>query len=123
MSAAIEPVLRLYELEPPVVAPPPPLRSNRRSRGQCAFVSLSPADPVLLVGGVVSLHARLVFSDLSGLDVTEEVVWTTSAPEVAHVEVRPGLGGRLVGLAPGGAKLFASADGKVGWTTVTVLPG
>ena len=62
------------------MAPPPPLRSNRRSRGQGAFVSLSPADPVLIVGGVVSLQARLVFSDLSGLDVTDDAVWTLVGP-------------------------------------------
>ena len=76
-----------------------------------------------MVGGVVSLEARLVFSDLSGLDVTEDAIWTSSAPEVALVEARPGAGGRLVGLAPGAARLFASAGGKVASTTVTVLEG
>jgi hypothetical protein len=100
---------------------PSPLRPNRRLRGQGAFISLSPTDPVLLVGGVVIPQARLVFSDLSGLDVTEDVVWTCSAPAVAQLEPGPGRRSRLVGRAPGVAKLFATAGGTMGWTTVTVL--
>lgn len=124
MSSASEAVVRVFGLEPSAVAPPPsPLRSNRRLRSQAAFVSLSPADPVLLVGGAVSLQARLILSDLSALDVTEDAVWTSSAPDVAVVETSPGQRGRLMGVAPGRAKLFASAGGKVGWTTVTVLEG
>ena len=76
-----------------------------------------------MVGGVVNLKARVVFSDLSGQDVTEEAGWTSSAPDVAFVDASPGQRGRLIGLAPGVAKLFASSNGKVGWTIVTVLEG
>ncbi|HEY6548969.1 MAG TPA: hypothetical protein VI589_13730 [Vicinamibacteria bacterium] len=100
---------------------PPPPRSSDRLRGRVAFVSLSPADPILIVGGTVELKARLVRSDLSGFDVTEDAVWASSAPQVAFVETTPGVRGRLSALAPGIARLFASAGGKVGWTTVTVL--
>ncbi|HVQ30098.1 MAG TPA: hypothetical protein VMV21_10990 [Vicinamibacteria bacterium] len=82
---------------------------------------MSPAEPVLMVGGVVNLQARLVLSDLSGLDVTTDAVWTSSAPDVALVEARPGSGGRLIALAPGAARLSASAGGKVASTVVTVL--
>jgi hypothetical protein len=82
---------------------------------------LIPTDPVLLVGGTVNLQARLVFNDLSGLDVTQDSVWTSSAPDVASVENTPGRCGLLLGLTPGTAKLFARAGTKVGWTTVTVL--
>lgn len=124
MSSAVEAVVRVFGLEPPAVAPPPPpLRSNRRSRSQAAFVSLSPADPVVMTRGVVNLQARLVFSDLSGLDVTEEAAWTSSAPDIAFVDANPGRRGRLIGISAGVARLFASAGGKVGWTTVTVLEG
>ena len=73
--------------------------------------------------GVVNLQARLVFSDLSGLDVTEEAAWTSSAPDIAFVDANPGRRGRLIGISAGVARLFASAGGKVGWTTVTVLKG
>ena len=122
MSSASEGIVRLPGLEPPAVAPPPPpLRSNRGPRSQAAFCSLSPADPALMVGGVVRLQARLVLSDLSGLDVTEDAVWTSAAPDIAFVDTNPGQRGRLIGISPGVAKLIASAGGKVGWTTVTVL--
>ena len=122
MSSASEAIVRISGLQPSAVAPPPPpLRSNRRLRSQAAFVSLSPADPALMVGGVVRLQARLVLRDLSGFDVTEDAVWTSAAPDVAFVGTNPGQRGRLIGISPGVAKLFASAGGKVGSTTVTVL--
>ncbi len=126
MLSSSEAVVRLFGLVPSAVAPPPPpLRANHRPPRPAAFLSLSPADPVLLVGGVVALQARLVLTDLSGLDVTQDAVWTSSAPAVARFETSPGRRqrGHLTALAPGVADLFASAGGKVGWTTVTVLEG
>lgn len=121
MSSGSEAVVRTFGSGSSVVAPPPPhLSSNRR---QSAFLSLSPADPFLIVGGRAALRARLVFADLSGLDVTEEAEWTSSAPAIATFDTRPAARGHLKALAPGVVNLFASAGGKVGWTTVTVLEG
>lgn len=69
----------------------------------------------------MSLQARLVFSDLSGKDVTVDTVWTSSAPEVATVDPAPGQPGRFRAVAPGVARIFASAGGKAASTTLTVL--
>lgn len=122
MPIASEALVRLSLPEPSTGSPSPsPPRPTYHSRGRPVFVALSPSDPVLTVGGMVTLQARLVFSDLSGLDVTEDAVWTSSAPEVASVETNAGRRGRLTASLPGVAMVGASAGGKVGWTTVTVL--
>jgi hypothetical protein len=122
VSSAVEAFVQLSGLGLSAVAPSRrPLGERSLGHpGRAAFVALSPADPVLMVGGVVALQARLVFSDLNVVDVTEAASWTSSAPEVATPTAR-GPCGRFVARAPGTARLFASAGGKVGWTTVTVL--
>lgn len=80
-----------------------------------ASVTLAPASAELVVGGTVQLTATAV-NDQGGI-VQAEVTWTTSDRAVASVS---GVG-RVTGLAPGSTVVTATAGGRSGEATVTVI--
>jgi uncharacterized protein YjdB len=84
-----------------------------------ASVTVSPSSTSLLVGGTVQLSATL--KDAGGNVLTgRSVSWTSDAPGIATVSAA----GLASGVAPGGATITATSEGKSGTAalTVTALP-
>ncbi|MEO0321493.1 MAG: Ig-like domain-containing protein [Myxococcota bacterium] len=79
-------------------------------------LSLEPPLAVLPVAGVAELSAIALRSDGGSEDVSATALWTSDAPDVASV-----VAGRVVGLAPGVARIEASALGFVAQAEVEVL--
>jgi uncharacterized protein YjdB len=82
-----------------------------------ATVTVGPAAPAVRVGGTITLAAEL--RDAAGATIPATVLtWSSSAPAVATVSAT----GVVSALTPGTARIAASAFGRSGTTTVTVLP-
>lgn len=80
-----------------------------------ATVTIAPADPNVVIGGQVQLTATARSGNgqvLSGRAVS----WTTGAPSIATVSGE----GLVTGVSIGTAVVFATIDGVIGTTTVTV---
>jgi trimeric autotransporter adhesin len=82
-----------------------------------ASVSVSPSNPTITLGRAVTLTAQAIASNgqvLAGRTVS----WSSGAPNIATVTS----GGVVGGVGVGSAVIFASIDGVLGHTTVTVVP-
>jgi trimeric autotransporter adhesin len=82
-----------------------------------ASVSVSPSNPTVTLGRSVTLTAQALASNgqvLAGRTVS----WSSSAPNIATVTSS----GVVGGVGVGSAVIFASIDGVLGHTTVTVVP-
>ena len=80
-----------------------------------ARVTITPADPNVTVGATLQMGFSAQAEnaeDLSGRTVS----WSSGAPDVASISPA----GILTALAPGNTVLFATVEGVVGTTTVTV---
>src|SRR5688572_21506298 len=78
-------------------------------------VVVTPASPVLTVGRTVLLAAQALSA--TGQPLTgRNVLWSSSTPAVATVTAA----GLVTGVATGSAVIFASIDGVLGWTDVTI---
>jgi uncharacterized protein YjdB len=80
-------------------------------------VVVTPGSPVITVGKTIQLSAQAVSATgqpLPGRTVT----WTSSAAAVAAVSSS----GLVSAASPGSTVIFASIDGVLGWTDVTVMP-
>ncbi|MBA3673008.1 MAG: Ig-like domain-containing protein, partial [Gemmatimonadaceae bacterium] len=92
----------------PVVTPPVPVVTT---------ISVSPGNPSLEVGGIVSLAADV--RDQNGAAVTgRSVAWSTSNVAIATVTQ----GGSASAVAVGTATITATLDGKSGSASVVVIP-
>jgi hypothetical protein len=78
-------------------------------------VSVTPATDLLTIKSTVTFTATANFSD--GTSQTVQGTWGTDAPTIATVE-----GGRVTGVAPGLATVFADYQGQRGTRTVRVVP-
>ena len=82
-----------------------------------ASVSVSPANPTITLGRTINLTAQALGPNGQALS-GRTVLWSSSAPSIATVSSNGVVGG--VGI--GSAVIFASVDGVLGYTTVTVVP-
>jgi hypothetical protein len=65
-------------------------------------------------------EATAVFTDQSTLDVTRDVLWVSSAPEVATISNAAGSQGKATAAAVGTASITATLQGKIGSATMEV---
>jgi uncharacterized protein YjdB len=80
-----------------------------------ATVAVTPATASFHVGATQQLNVTL--RDAGGGVITgRQLVWTSSAPQVAQVSST----GVVTGLAPGGAVITAASEGRAGQANVTV---
>lgn len=70
-------------------------------------LSLSPSNPTLPLGTTLPLRATASLSDGRAFDVTEQVAWSSSAPQVVFVSTLAGEQGLLTARAPGSAEVRA----------------
>ena len=78
-------------------------------------VSITPADPSVILGQTIQLTARP--KSASGQDLTGRTVsWSSGAPSIAAVSST----GVVTGVSLGSAVVFASVEGVIGLVTVTV---
>ena len=89
------------------------------SKATLQSLAISPAQPSVPKGVTVQLVALATLSDGSIEDVTEAVVWASSAPTIATVSSSGKTAGQASALAVGQTTITASLDGKV--ATVTLL--
>jgi uncharacterized protein YjdB len=80
------------------------------------FMTVTPADPAVMLGLAQSFTATVTFSDSTTQIATPYVQWTTSNPAIAVVT----RGGIAYSTGKGTANIFASLDGISGFTTLTV---
>lgn len=82
-----------------------------------ASVSVSPANPTITLGRTINLTAQALGSNGQAL-TGRTIIWSSSAPGIATVTSN----GIVGGVSVGSAVIFASVDGVLGYTTVTVVP-
>lgn len=82
-----------------------------------ASVSVTPANPTITLGRTINLTAQALAANGQPL-AGRTVVWSSSAPNIATVSST----GVVGGVGVGSAVIFASIDGVLGHTTVTVVP-
>jgi len=78
-------------------------------------LAVAPVNPSLPVNAQRQFTATATFSDGRTADVTSEVSWTSSAPEVATI-----LSAKATGVAPGTTTITAAGSNITGSTTLTV---
>jgi trimeric autotransporter adhesin len=83
-------------------------------------LTLSPANPSLPLGTTLELNATASLSDGRSLDVTEQVSWTSSAPNIVFVSTLASERGTLTARTIGVTEVHASLRGAEAATTVTV---
>jgi uncharacterized protein YjdB len=81
-----------------------------------ASVSVTPGQPVIAVGATITLTAQALGSSNQPL-LGRTVTWSSSTPSVATVTGT----GTVTALNAGSTVIFASIDGVLGWTNVTVV--
>lgn len=81
-------------------------------------LSLQPSLPTVTVDGTTDLVAQGTYTDATTVDLTETVVWSSAAPEVAAVSNAAGQRGRVSGLAAGSATVSASLTPEGGTPVV-----
>ena len=82
-----------------------------------ASVSVTPSNPTITLGRTITLTAQPRAANGQSL-TGRSVVWSSSAPGIASVSST----GVVTGAGIGSAVIFASIDGVLGHTTVTVVP-
>lgn len=85
-------------------------------------LSVTPATPRLAIGVALQLTATGRFSDGSTHDVTAQVTWASSNPNVAQVSNTAGVAGLLTAVSPGQCLGIATYGNSSGSTQVEVTP-
>ena len=86
---------------------------------ELASIAVTPAAPSLAAGTTTQLTATGTYTDATTADLTGQVTWTSSAPQVATVDNATHRG-LVRGATAGTAELTASLGSISGHTTVTV---
>jgi uncharacterized protein YjdB len=86
--------------------------------GGLVAIEISPAQVSASVGITLSFRAFGMFSDGTWLDLTNQVTWSSTAPDVVGVA----MAGLALTRSPGTALIQARSGNIVGNATVTVLP-
>ena len=81
-------------------------------------ISVNPSTGAIPLGGMLQLSAIGTFSDKSAKDISNSVVWASSAPTVAAVTPS----GQVNGEAQGGATVTAAQGSVSGSASVSILP-
>lgn len=85
-------------------------------------LTVTPAAPTLAMGLSHQFIATGTFSDNSTQDLTDRVLWTSTAPAVATMSNQSGSQGVATAVAPGTSTITASSGGITGSATLTVVP-
>lgn len=91
--------------------------SLRVTDAELVSIQVTPPAPSLPDGLILQLAAEGRFTDNSTRPLTDQVTWSTSAPEVALVS-----GGQVLAVDPGTARIQASLGGITGGVDLTVNP-
>ena len=86
-------------------------------------IEVSPADPSIPAGETQQFKATGTYTDGTTADITDSVVFTSSAPAIADVSNAPGSKGLATSPkfgSPGKTTISAAASGVTGSTTLTV---
>jgi len=81
-------------------------------------ISVNPSTGAIPLGGMLQLSAVGTFSDKSAKDISNSVVWASSAPTVAAVTPS----GQVNGEAQGGATVTAAQGSVSGSASISILP-
>jgi hypothetical protein len=92
------------------------------TRAELTGLSITPVPLQLPQGAQVQLTATGVYSDNSTQDLTDQVVWSVSAAQVASVSNAVATVGQLTALAPGVAKVRATLGALHVDAALTVTP-
>jgi hypothetical protein len=90
------------------------------SSGTVTALTITPVDPIIPKGRAVQFTATGVFSDLPPRDITFDVAWASSAPDVATVSDAASSKGFARALAVGKSTISATFDRVIGSTVMTV---
>ncbi len=85
-------------------------------------LAIDPTNPSVASGGIQQLTATGTFSDATTQNLTDEVTWLSSNPEVAQVSNACGSRGQATAIAAGTATVTASLGAIQGATVLTVSP-
>lgn len=85
-------------------------------------IAVTPTQLTLASQDRAQLTATGTFSDMTTLDITEQVTWSSSSNLVVTVSNFAGTKGELFAIRQGMATITAAADGKNGTASVTVTP-
>jgi hypothetical protein len=83
-------------------------------------ITIAPQNPTVMVGGELQLTATGTFNDMSTLDLTNDVTWTSSNPMIADVSNANGSHGLASGFVAGGVTITAERGGVTGTTALSV---
>jgi uncharacterized protein YjdB len=83
-------------------------------------IQVTPFSPTLPIGFNTNLAATGIYSDNTTRDLTAQVSWTSSAPNIAAVSDAAGSRGLLAPLVAGGATITATYQGVSGTDSITV---
>ncbi|HEY6837619.1 MAG TPA: DUF3443 family protein, partial [Geobacteraceae bacterium] len=86
-------------------------------------VAVTPANPVVAIGGTQQFTATGTFSDNSTHDVTASATWSSSVTTVATISNAAGSIGKATAISAGTATIAATSGGISGGTTLTVPVG
>jgi len=78
--------------------------------GRLTSIAVTPQNRRIEVGSTRSMQAIGTFSDGQTRDLTQQVTWTSSDPNVARVSNDPGQRGRVTALAPGTVHIAAASS-------------
>src|SRR5271157_860961 len=95
-----------------------PAKSTVASPVMLLSISVNPSTGSIPLGGVLQLSAIGTFSDKSAKDISNSVVWASSAPTVAPVSPS----GQVNAKALGGATVTATQGSVNGSATVSIMP-
>src|SRR5271157_3659870 len=95
-----------------------PAKSTVASPVMLLSISVNPSTGSIPLGGVLQLSAIGTFSDKSAKDISNSVVWASSAPTVAPVSSS----GQVNAKALGGATVTATQGSVNGSATVSIMP-
>src|SRR5262249_2211167 len=78
--------------------------------GRLTSIQVTPQNRRIDVGSTRSMQAIGTFSDGQTRDLTQQVTWTSSDPNIARVSNDAGQRGRVTALAPGTVKISAASS-------------
>ena len=79
-------------------------------------ITVTPANPSILIGAMQQFTATGIYSDGSTQDITSQATWTSSSPGVATINA----GGLATGISAGFTTISATLSDLVGATALTV---
>ncbi len=85
-------------------------------------IEVTPPDPTIPVEAEIQFTAMGIFSNTTNQDLTAQVTWSSSDPQVATISNEDGTEGFALGLMEGITTIAAALDDVSGSTSLTVVP-